>query len=163
MKKLITIFIALSLGLLNKSAHSQSVVRRNASRNTNNSLSVKIKNALTVRSSATTSGNTKIYTEAKIGISPGSEIETRVGGEDGISTINLESGLNTNQFEATGFSSQSNYILDDSSLMNSQIETLDEQSQEGGSAEASSDLIQETTLDIKYQNNETLSTFQQAF
>lgn len=144
-------------------AHGQSVVRRSASRNSNNSLSLKIRNALTVRSSATTSGNTKINTEAKIGISPGSNIETRVGGEDGISTINLESGLNTNQFEATGFSSQSNYILEDNSEMTSQIETLDDDSADGGSAEASSNLIQETTLDVKYQSNEMLSTFQQAF
>lgn len=146
-----------------RSLYGQSVVRRTASRDTNNSLSVKIRNSLSVRSSATTSGNKKVYTEANVGIAAGSVIDTRVGGEDGVSTINLDSGLNTNQFEATGFSSEANYVLEESSMMNSQIEPLDEESSDGGTANASSDLVQETTLDIRYQSIDSLSTFQQAF
>ena len=163
MSKLLLPLCLASITVLSNSAYSQSIILRSATRNTNNSLSVQIRNALSVRSSATTSGNTKVYTEANVGISPGSEIETRVGGEDGISTINLESNLNTNQFEATGFSSQANYILEESTKMNSKIETLDEDSEDGGTADASSDLVQETTLNIEYDNNEILSTFQQAF
>ena len=47
--------------------------------------------------------------------------------------------------------------------MTSEIETLDESSSDGGSANASSNLVQDSTLEVTYQDAETLSTFQQAF
>ena len=64
---------------------------------------------------------------------------------------------------ATGVASKSNFVFDDSTSMTSEIETLDESSSDGGSANASSNLVQDSTLEVTYQDAETLSTFQQAF
>ena len=96
-------------------------------------------------------------------LAPGSTISSQIGSGDGVSTIDFTSDENSGQLSATGIASQSNFVFDESTSMTSEIETLDESSSEGGSANASSDLVQESTLDVTYQDAETLSTFQQAF
>ena len=138
-------------------------VRRNAAINNNKSLVLKIRHSLSAQSSATSSGNTKLNTEANVNLAPGSTISSQIGSDDGVSTIDFTSDENSGQLSATGIASQSNFVFDESTSMTSEIETLDESSSEGGSANASSDLVQESTLDVTYQDAETLSTFQQAF
>ena len=138
-------------------------VRRNAAINNNKSLILKIRHSLSAQSSATSSGNTKLNTEAIVNLAPGSTISSQIGSGDGVSTIDFTSDENSGQLSATGIASQSNFVFDESTSMTSEIETLDESSSEGGSANASSDLVQESTLDVTYQDAETLSTFQQAF
>jgi hypothetical protein len=73
-----------------------------------------------------------------------------------------ESGA-TRNFETTGLSTDAVYNLEDSTFMSSQIETLDPESDAPTNANASSELEQETTLDVTYKNSDMISTFQQAF
>lgn len=144
-------------------SYAQSTATRNASTNNNKSLILKIRHSLSAQSSATSSGNTKLKTEANVNLAPGSTIDSQIGSDDGVSTIEFESQDDSGQLSATGIASKSNFVFDDSTSMTSEIETLDESSSEGGSANASSDLVQESTLEVTYQDAETLSTFQQAF
>ena len=144
-------------------SYAQSTATRNATTNSNKSLLLKIRHSLSAQSSATSSGNTKLKTEANVNLAPGSTISSQIGSEDGLSSIEFSSGDNSGQLSATGIASQSSFIFDESTSMTSEIETLDESSGEGGSANASSNLVQESTLEATYQDAETLSTFQQAF
>ena len=142
---------------------AQAQVTRNSSVNNNKSLILKIRHSLSAQSSATTSGNTKLKTEANVNLAPGSTIASQIGSDDGVSTIEFSSQEDAGQLSATGVASKSNFVFDDSTSMTSEIETLDESSSDGGSANASSNLVQESTLEVTYQDAETLSTFQQAF
>ena len=54
-------------------------VRRNASINNNKSLVLKIRHSLSAQSSATSSGNTKLNTEANVNLAPGSTISSQIG------------------------------------------------------------------------------------
>ena len=156
-------FLSFFCGLSVEPAYAQTTVRRNASSNSNKSLILKISHSLSAQSSATSSGNTKLKTEANVNLAPGSTISSQIGSEDGISSIEFTTGDNSAQFSAAGVASQSTFVFDESTSMTSEIETLDESSSEGGSANASSNLVQESTLQVSYQDSETLSTFQQAF
>ena len=156
---LITLFQTFSGSL----SSAQAQATRSSSLNNNKSLILKIRHSLSAQSSATTSGNTKLKTEANVNLAPGSTIESQIGSEDGVSTIEFASQDDSGQLSATGVASQSSFVFDDSTSMTSEIETLDESSGEGGSANASSNLVQESTLEVTYQDAETLSTFQQAF
>lgn len=149
--------------LLQPSSMSQGVVKRNAASNSNKSLSVRIINRLSANSRATTTGNTKVFTESKISIAPGSNVTTQIGGEDGTASVLFEEELDSRTLEATGLSSNSNFILEEPTEMTSIIETIDPDSGEGGYASASSDLLKETTLDVRYQDVDSISTYQQAF
>lgn len=168
-QKLINLFLGLTTALvaiitdLSQNSYSQSVVRRSASRSGNRGLSLRVRNSLSAQSSATTSGNAKIYTEANIQIKAGSTVSTKVGGENGATSLFFEESGATRNFEATGLSTDAIYNLEDSTFMSSQIETLDPESDAPTNANASSELEQETTLDVTYKNSDMISTFQQAF
>ena len=96
-------------------------------------------------------------------LAPGSTIASQIGSNNGVSTIEFTSEEDSGQLSATGVASNSSFVIDESTSMTSEIETLDESSSDGGSANASSNLVQESTLEVTYQDAETLSTFQQAF
>ena len=149
--------------LSSPTSQAQSMVRRNAAINNNKSLSLKIRHSLSAQSSATSSGNAKLKTEAVVNLAPGSTISSQIGSEDGIATVDFSAGVNSGALSATGIASESNFVFDESTSMTSEIETLDDSSREGATANASSNLVQESTLDVIYQDAETLSTFQQAF
>ena len=149
--------------LFSPSSYAQSTVRRNAAINNNKSLTLKIRHSLSAQSSATSSGNAKLKTEAVVNLAPGSTISSQIGSEDGIATVDFSAGENSGTLSATGIASKSNFVFDESTSMTSEIETLDDSSSEGATVNASSNLVQESTLDVTYQDAEALSTFQQAF
>ena len=70
---------------------AQAQVTRNSSVNNNKSLILKIRHSLSAQSSATTSGNTKLKTEANVNLAPGSTIASQIGSDDGVSTIEFAS------------------------------------------------------------------------
>ena len=149
--------------LFSPTSYAQSTVRRNAAINNNKSLTLKIRHSLSAQSSATSSGNAKLKTEAVVNLAPGSTISSQIGSEDGIATVDFSAGENSGTLSATGIASKSNFVFDESTSMTSEIETLDDSSSEGAIVNASSNLVQESTLDVTYQDAEALSTFQQAF
>ena len=149
--------------LFSPTSYAQSTVRRNAAINNNKSLTLKIRHSLSAQSSATSSGNAKLKTEAVVNLAPGSTISSQIGSEDGIATVDFSAGENSGTLSATGIASKSNFVFDESTSMTSEIETLDDSSSEGATVNASSNLVQESTLDVTYQDAEALSTFQQAF
>ena len=139
------------------------VVRRNASSTNEKSLNLNIRHTLNARSSATTSGNTKVKAEANIKIAPGSTISSTIGGDNSSSTIEFNTEENSFDLSATGIESEAVYVLDEATQLYSVIEQIDSASEEGTNGDASAALIQETTLDVTFQDRENLSTFQQAF
>ena len=139
------------------------VVRRNASSTNEKSLNLNIRHTLNARSSATTSGNTKVKAEANIKIAPGSTISSTIGGDNSSSTIEFNTEENSFDLSATGIESEAVYVLDEATQLYSEIEQIDSASEEGTNGDASAALIQETTLDVTFQDRENLSTFQQAF
>ena len=138
-------------------------VRRNASSTNEKSLNLNIRHTLNARSSATTSGNTKVKAEANIKIAPGSTISSTIGGDNSSSTIEFNTEENSFDLSATGIESEAVYVLDEATQLYSEIEQIDSASEEGTNGDASAALIQETTLDVTFQDRENLSTFQQAF
>ena len=139
------------------------VVRRNASSTNEKSLNLNIRHTLNARSSATTSGNTKVKAEANIKIAPGSTITSTIGGDNSSSTIEFNTEENSFDLSATGIESEAVYVLDESTQLYSVIEKIDSTANERTDGDASAALIQETTLDVTFQDRENLSTFQQAF
>lgn len=139
------------------------VVRRNASSSNERSLNLNIRHTLSARSSATTSGNTKVKAQADVKIAPGSTISTTIGGDNSSSTIEFNTGENASDLSATGIDSEAVYVLDEATQLYSEIEQIDPDSDKGTNGDASADLIQETTLNAAFQNRENLSTFQQSF
>ena len=145
-----------------KAAKAQTV-RRNASGTTEKSLNLRIRHTLNARSAATTSGNTKVKAEANINVAPGSTISSSIGGENSTSTIEFNTNENSFDLTATGVDSEANYVLDEATQFYSEIEKLDENSETRTEGDASAALIQETTLEVTFQDQEILSTFQQSF
>ena len=143
--------------------NAQSNVRRNAALNKNESLILKIRHSLAARSSATSSGNAKLKTESQIQLAPGSSVSSQIGSSEGNSTIIFERDESSAMLNSEGIRSDSQFIFDESTTLDSKIETLGENVDQGTQAEATSNLIQESTLEVTYQDAETLSTFQQAF
>ena len=139
------------------------VVRRSASSTNEKSLNLNIRHTLNARSSATTSGNTKVKAEANINIAPGSTISSTIGGNNSSSTIEFNTKENSFELSATGIESEAVYVLDEATQLYSEIEQIDSASDEGTNGDASAALIQETTLDVTFQDSENLSTFQEAF
>ena len=138
-------------------------VRRNASSTDEKSLNLNIRHTLNARSTANTSGNTKVRAEANVRISPGSTISSTIGGDNSSATIEFNTAGNSIDLSATGIESDALYILDESTQLYSEIEQIDPDSEVGTNADASAALIQETTLEVTFQDRENLSTFQQAF
>ena len=159
-------FTLIILGLVSfdtfEAAKAQTV-RRNASGTTEKSLNLRIRHTLNERSAATTSGNTKVKAEANINVAPGSTISSSIGGENSTSTIEFNTNENSFDLTATGVDSEANYILDEATQFYSEIEKLDEDSDTRTEGDASAALIQETTLEVTFQDQEILSTFQQSF
>ena len=138
-------------------------VRRSASSTNEKSLNLNIRHILNARSSATTSGNTKVKAQANVKIAPGSTISSTIGGDNSSSTIEFNTDENSFDLSATGIESEAVYVLDESTQLYSEIEQIDSSSDERTDGDASAALIQETTLDVTFQDRENLSTFQQAF
>ena len=152
-------FVILGIGRVSQAQ----VVRRNASSTNEKSLNLNIRHSINARSSATTSGNSKVKVEANVKIEPGSTISSTIGGDDSSSTIEFNTDQNSYDLSATGIDSEAVYILDESTQLYSEIEQIDTDSDVGTRADASAELIQETTLEVTFQDRENLSTFQQAF
>ena len=76
---------------------AQAQVTRNSAVNNNKSLILKIRHTLSAQSSATTSGNTKLKTEANVNLAPGSTIASQIGSDDGVSTIEFSSQEDSGQ------------------------------------------------------------------
>ena len=158
-----TVLIAIFAYILATPISKAQVVRRNASSTNEKSLNLNIRHTLNARSSATTSGNTKVKAEANIKIAPGSTITSTIGGDNSSSTIEFNTEENSFDLSATGIESEAVYVLDESTQLYSEIEQIDSASDEATNGDASAALIQETTLDVTFQDRENLSTFQQAF
>ena len=157
------ILVAIFTYILATPLSNAQVVRRNASSTNEKSLNLNIRHTLNARSSATTSGNTKVKAEANSKIAPGSTISSTIGGHNSSSTIEFSTEKNSFDLSATGIESEAVYILDETTQLYSEIEQIDSASDEGTNGDASAALIQETTLDVTFQDRENLSTFQQAF
>ena len=109
------------------------VVRRNASSTNEKSLNLNIRHTLNARSSATTSGNTKVKAEANIKIAPGSTITSTIGGDNSSSTIEFNTEENSFDLSATGIESEAVYVLDESTQLYSVIEKIDSSANENHS------------------------------
>ena len=138
-------------------------VIRNASETNSNSLSLKVRHSLTARSSARTTGNTRVYAESNIVLDDGSSVSTAIGGDTGLATIEFDTSANTGQMSASGFNSDSLYILKEPTSFTSELNKIDASAPGNTFGDASSSLIQETTLDVTFQDRDSISTFQQSF
>lgn len=156
---LVANFVVLDTGRVSKAQ----IVRRNASSSNDKSLNLNIRHSISARSSATTSGNSKVKVEANVKISPGSTISSTIGGDNSSSTIEFNTDQNSYDLSATGLDSEAVYILDESTQLYSDIEQIDPDSKIGTNADASAQLIQDTTLEVTFEDKDNLSTFQQAF
>ena len=148
--------------LMPTNSHGNEVIR-NASETNSNSLSLKVRHSLTARSTARTTGNTRVYAESNIFLDDGSSVSTVIGGDTGLATIEFDTAANTGQMSASGFNSDSLYVLKDPTSFTSELSKIDASAPGNTFGDASSSLIQETTLGVTFQDRESISTFQQSF
>ena len=77
------VYLSLFQAFSGSPVFAQSQVTRNSAVNNNKSLVLKIRHSLSAQSSATSSGNTKLKTEANVNLAPGSTIASQIGSNNG--------------------------------------------------------------------------------